>query len=50
MVFDQYGLALLLAILSGALAFVINASWPVHNCGNRYCRHVARDEDFEEDL
>ena len=47
-VFDQYGVALLVAILSGGLAFVINATWPVHNCGNRYCRHVSRDEDFDE--
>ena len=50
MVFDQYGVALLFAILSGVLAFTINASWPVHDCGNRYCRHVARDDDLEQDF
>jgi hypothetical protein len=49
-VFDQYGVALLVAIISGALAFMINASWPVHDCGNRYCRHVGRNDDLEEDL
>ena len=46
--FDQYGVAFLLAIVSGALAFVINASWPVHNCGNRYCHHLAREDEFDE--
>jgi hypothetical protein len=49
-VFDQYGVALLVAIISGALAFVINAGWPVHDCGNRYCRHAVREDDTDEDL
>jgi hypothetical protein len=47
--FDQYGVALLIAIISGALAFAINANWPVHDCGNRYCRHVVREDEIEQD-
>ena len=48
--FDQYSLAFLVAILCGALAFSINANWPIHDCGNRYCRHVARDDELERDV
>jgi len=50
MFFDQYGVAFLIAIISGALAFVINSSWPVHDCGNRYCRHVVREDELEQDI
>lgn len=50
MLFDSHGVAFVLAIISGALAFVINASWPAHDCGNRYCRHVPRDEELEQDF
>jgi hypothetical protein len=49
-VFDQYGVALLVAILCGVLAFTVNATWPVHDCGNRYCRHVVRDDELEQDI
>lgn len=48
MVFDQYGVAFLMAMISGVLAFAINANWPLHNCGNRYCRHVVREDDLEQ--
>lgn len=48
---DSGALALMLAILSGVVALVVNSSWhPMHDCGNRYCHHVKRgdeDDDIE---
>lgn len=43
---DAGALALMLAIMSGVIAIVLQETWqPVHDCGNRYCSHVRRDED-----
>jgi hypothetical protein len=40
-------LALAIAIISAGAAFVMNATWAVeHDCGNRYCRHVRRDDTW----
>ena len=50
MTFDQYSLAFVVAILCGALAFSVNANWPAHDCGNRYCRHPARDDELGRDV
>lgn len=43
---DAGAAALMLAIMSGVLALVVHSTCdPVHDCGNRYCRHVRREDD-----
>lgn len=43
---DTGAIALMLAIMSGVVAIVLQETWqPVHDCGNRYCRHVDRSRE-----
>ncbi len=45
---DSGAAALMLAIVCGAIALVVQASWQAeHDCGNRYCRHVKRGDDSD---
>ncbi len=46
---DAPVLAAMISVASGVLAIVLQVAWSTeHDCGNRYCRHVARKE--EDDL
>jgi hypothetical protein len=42
---DATTVATLVALLSGGLAIAVSSWRPVHDCGNRYCRHVEREEE-----